>query len=95
VHLSPAGLSDARLAALQSGLADAAAALAGELALGALVESAIDALTAANWPEGDCAFCLEPLLLAQDATGSRAGHDAEAGDCEQCVRLDCFHCFHL
>ncbi len=77
-------MGDARLAGIQSSLATEAAALAGELQLGHLCETAIDLLTDANTPEGACAFCLEPLLLG-------AGGAAGGGSC---VRLECFHCFH-
>ena len=78
-RLRPAGLGDARLAALQAELSRAAGeALPGEMVLGHLVEVATDLMTAANEPEGDCAFC----LLRLDAAPA-------------VLRLDCYHCFHL
>lgn len=81
-----AGLGDARLASVQSALEGEAAAMAGELQLGHLCETALDQLTAANQPEGGCAFCLEPLLGAGGGEGS--------GDGLPVVRLACFHCYH-
>lgn len=81
-----AGLGDARLAGIQSALEGEAAAMSGELQLGHLCETALDQLTAANQPEGGCAFCLEPLL---GAGGGECG-----GDGLSVVRLACFHCYH-
>ncbi|PRW57917.1 E3 ubiquitin- ligase RNF25 [Chlorella sorokiniana] len=82
------GMGDARLAGIQSSLAAEAASMAGELQLGHLCETALDLLTAANQPEGDCAFCLEPLLGQADSNG-RGGRSRLP-----VVRLACYHCYH-
>lgn len=83
----PTGLGDARLAGIQSALAAEAAAMAGELQLGHLCETALDLLTDANQPEGDCAFCLEPLLHPDDSRGGN-------GAAPSVLRLACYHCYH-
>ena len=83
----PAGLGDARLAGLQAALAAEAASLAGEMQLGHLCETAIDLLTSANQPEGDCTFCLEPLLLPPGGGGPAPGSAV--------LRLGCYHCNHM
>lgn len=89
------GLGDARLAGVQAALAAEAAALAGELSLGHLVETALDLLTDANQPEGSCAFCLEPLLPA-GAGAAAAGREA-AGQLPPLplLRLGCYHVYHV
>lgn len=77
------------MARLQAALEAEAAALVGELQLGHLCETAADLLSAANQPEGDCAFCLEPLLLPPTAGASAANGGAAA-----VLRLGCYHCYH-
>lgn len=83
------GLGDARVAQLQAALAAEAAALAGELSLGHLVETALDLLTEHNRPEGLCAFCLEPLPPPANPAAPGQGQQ------HALLRLQCYHCFHL
>lgn len=63
-------------------LSSEATALAGEMMLGHLCETARNLLTDMNSPEGDCVFCLEPMA----EPGGYPGH---------LQRLPCYHCFHL
>lgn len=83
------GLGDGRLGQLQAALASEAAALAGELSLGHLVETALDLLTEHNRPEGLCAFCLERLPDPSDPAAPGAERQGAL------LRLQCYHCFHL
>ncbi|GAB4815582.1 hypothetical protein N2152v2_002628 [Parachlorella kessleri] len=83
-------LSDKQLAACQQALHHEAASLRGEMMLGHLCETAIDLVTAANHPSGDCAFCLEPVSAAGE--GPAAGRHTPAFDV---LKLGCYHCFHL
>lgn len=85
-HPPCAGLSDEQLRGLAGALAREAAALAGELSLGQLVETGLELLSAANRPHGPCAFCLEPL-----APGGGAGSCGSGG---AVLRLACYHCYH-
>ena len=91
VLADPRGLGDARRDALAAALAAEAAALAGELSLGHLVETALDLLTRENQPEGRCAFCLEALL---PAAAQRHGGGGGAAAVAPILRLPCYHCFH-
>lgn len=88
--LPAAGLGEQRLAEVQAALAAEAACMAGELQLGHLCETAIELLTAANQPEGHCAFCLEPLLADHLPGGGGGGGAGSA-----VLRLGCYHCYHL
>ncbi|KAL4446819.1 hypothetical protein ABPG77_008063 [Micractinium sp. CCAP 211/92] len=83
------GLGDGRLGQLQAALALEAAALAGELSLGHLVETALDLLTEHNRPEGLCAFCLERLPDPSDPAAPGAERQGAL------LRLQCYHCFHF
>lgn len=65
-------------------LQNEAVAQVGGLMLGQICEVAKDSLTAMNYPEGDCAFCLHPLV-------ERTSLPEE----EVLQKLPCFHCFHL
>ena len=84
-----AGLSDARQAQLRSRLQEEAVGLAGSMMLGHLAETARDALTAMNSPEGDCVFCRCPLREDRSAPGI-SGQDEE-----ELLRLPCYHVYHL
>lgn len=87
---------------MQAALAAEAAQLAGELQLGHLAETALDLLTAANEPEGDCAFCLEPLLAAGRSGSNGGGGGSGGGGCcgggrgsgPALLRLGCYHAYH-
>ena len=65
-------------------LREEATAMAGEMMLGHLCETAKTRLTEMNSPEGDCAFCLLPLVEDGKHVGSK-----------QLLKLACFHCYHL
>ncbi len=75
------GISCARLAELRGRLQQEQDALAGEMILGHLCETAIDYLTEVNCPDGACIFCLEDLSEA--ATSSTP-----------VFMLPCYHTFH-
>lgn len=67
--LQPKGLGDSRKQQLLDTLLQEATSMQGELCMGHLVQTAKDWLTAHNVPEGDCAFCLLPLVpVAASAT---------------------------
>ena len=82
---SPAGLSDKRIAAVLQNLAQQAQELGGEMMLGQLIDAAREQLTELNYPEGDCCFCLEPLLQPGWSPAQLV---------EDLQKLPCFHCFH-
>ncbi len=75
-------MGEERRRAVLDALCGEATALAGEMMLGHLCETARNLLTDMNSPEGDCVFCLEPL-------------SDPGGPSEQLQRLPCYHCFHL
>ncbi|CAD7702698.1 unnamed protein product [Ostreobium quekettii] len=58
------GLGDERAGALLGRLAEEGDGMRGEMMLGRLCDAAMDGLTAMNAPEGDCVFCMEPLVGA-------------------------------
>ena len=101
------GLGDARRAALLAGLAAEAGALAGDAALGTLIEAGLDGVTALNAPEGDCPLCLGPLLpggeggaggdaAAAAVAAVMAGAPAAAGDPPKgLLKLAGYPCLHL
>ncbi|KAG2452324.1 hypothetical protein HYH02_003348 [Chlamydomonas schloesseri] len=94
--LDTKGIGDSRLGRLHQVLGDEAAALAGEMALGALCEHALELITAENTPEGMCAFCLTSVELPAQCCGGGGGGGgggAESGR-EGLMRLACFHAFH-
>eukprot|EP00897_Mesotaenium_endlicherianum_P006017 jgi/Mesen1/5443/ME000271S04470 len=84
------GLDDSRRSHLLSHLRTWAAQSCPHPALVGLCEEAKEKLTAMNVPDGDCCFCMDPLVSAH-------GH-AEAAAQQQkrpLVKLmTCFHCFH-
>ena len=82
---SPAGLSDKRIAAVLQHLAQQARELGGEMMLGQLIDAAREQLTELNYPEGDCCFCLEPLLQPGWSPAQLV---------DDLLKLPCFHCFH-
>lgn len=91
-----AGLGDQRAAEILGHVRQEAAALAGDMQLGALVDLAISLLTEQNRPEGHCAFCLEAVGL--EGVGlDHVGQITEHADnlAYAMMRLDCFHCFHM
>ena len=72
------GLGEEREHDILAQLQEQAAALVGEPAVCALIETLLDCLTTANHPLGDCLVCLDPLQGTNDRP----------------VRLPCFHCMH-
>lgn len=92
-YAAAAGLSDAQVAECLARLQGEAEALQGEMMLGHLCEEAIDFLTDANHPSGDCVFCLGPVGPA--AGEAPAGHEHALSPAYNVVKLDCFHCFHM
>ena len=85
------GLDDARLATVMGRLRDAVDehAAPGDPVLALLCETAFETLTELNHPDGDCAFCLEPMWRA-DHPSSLRDHSAEAFT----KLAKCYHCFH-
>lgn len=86
------GLDDARLATVMGRLRDAAAehAAPGDPVLALLCETAFETLTELNHPDGDCAFCLEPMWRADHPADHPSRHSAEAFT----KLATCYHCFH-
>ena len=84
------GLDDARIATVMGRLRDAADehAAPGDPVLALLCETAFETLTELNHPDGDCAFCLEPMWRADHP--SSCDHSAEAFT----KLAKCYHCFH-
>ena len=84
------GLDDARLATVMGRLRDAVDehAAPGDPVLALLCETAFETLTELNHPDGDCAFCLEPMWRADHP--SSCDHSAEAFT----KLATCYHCFH-
>lgn len=83
-----AGLADSAVSAILAALSSEAQSMAGELILGHLCELALDLITGHNVPEGECAFCLEPLVPESNRSG---GAIAVA---PAVTKLVCFHAFH-
>jgi E3 ubiquitin-protein ligase RNF25 len=82
------GLTDAACIQLQAALQAEADNLVGEMVLGHLCELALDLLTDANHPTGNCIFCLNAILEGNSTTtGNLASY--------QVLKLPCFHCFHF
>lgn len=78
------GLDEMKVANLASGLEDLANELIFNPMLVAICEAALDRLTEMNQPDGNCSFCMEPLVL-----------DAGKSDIRPFMKLlSCFHCFH-
>ena len=67
------GLDDARIATVMGRLRDASDehAAPGDPVLALLCETAFETLTELNHPDGDCAFCLEPMWRADHPSSSR------------------------
>ncbi|KAH9300256.1 hypothetical protein KI387_011839, partial [Taxus chinensis] len=78
------GLDDKRHSDLLSEIQHEAKMLASSPMLVALCEAAIDRLSKMNHPEGNCSFCLFPLLMEDAQNGSRPFMKL----------MSCFHCFH-
>ena len=78
-----AGLSERGVLALLEGLHREAGSMGGELMLGHLCETARTTLTEWNFPEGNCAICLEPL---RESPTESPGQPVQ--------KLPCFHCLH-
>ena len=66
-------------------LAQQVQGLGGEMMLGQLIDAAREQLTELNYPEGNCCFCLEPLLQPGWSPAQLV---------EDLLKLPCFHCFH-
>ena len=64
------GLLDHQVTHIAKTLQTEADHLAGELQLGHLYELTLDLLSDANHPNGDCAFCLQPLLQLNTANNT-------------------------
>ena len=78
-------MSDARIEVVMSRLQAEASSLVGELMLGSLIETARDAMTAINQPEGNCIYCLEDLVPADWDPNKQV---------QGLLRLPCYHTFH-
>ena len=78
-------MSDARIEVVMSRLQAEAHSLVGEMMLGSLIETAKDAMTIINQPEGNCIYCLENLVPADWSP---------AREVEGLLRLPCYHTFH-
>ncbi|GLC35513.1 hypothetical protein PLESTB_000199400 [Pleodorina starrii] len=99
--LDTKGIGDQRLEMLHQRLCEEASTLAGEMALGALCEHALDWITEQNRPEGLCAFCLcamrpgpDPDAAALTQAQALTGAQTQAAQAQPLVRLPCFHAFH-
>eukprot|EP00232_Nephroselmis_pyriformis_P001630 CAMPEP_0182905342 /NCGR_PEP_ID=MMETSP0034_2-20130328/32876_1 /TAXON_ID=156128 /ORGANISM="Nephroselmis pyriformis, Strain CCMP717" /LENGTH=263 /DNA_ID=CAMNT_0025040745 /DNA_START=138 /DNA_END=926 /DNA_ORIENTATION=+ len=79
----PKGLGDARHAALLGQLRAHAEECRGMPMMASITQVAQDLLTDINSPEGDCPFCIMPIVDA--GGGSSRGH---------MKLLECFHCAH-
>lgn len=78
------GLDEERLSVLLSSLRALTSELAFYPMLVAICEAATDMLTNMNQPEGNCSFCMLPLVI----------EDKEF-DIQPIIKLlSCFHCFH-
>ena len=86
------GLDDARLATVMGRLRDAVDehAAPGDPVLALLCETAFETLTELNHPDGDCAFCLEPMWREDHPADHPSRHSAEAFT----KLATCYHCFH-
>ena len=86
LHLSEArGLDDARQAEVMRRLREATADFAapGDPVLALLCETAFETLTDINHPDGDCAFCLTPVV-----------GDPNDPAAPFMKLMGCYHCFH-
>ncbi|MCO5602227.1 hypothetical protein L7F22_056355 [Adiantum nelumboides] len=78
------GLEDGKIVRLLSELRELAEELTSMPMLVAICEKALDGLTEMNQPDGNCCFCLEPLVI-----------ENEVSDVIPFMKLlSCFHCFH-
>ena len=86
------GLDDARIATVMGRLRDAVDehAAPGDPVLALLCETAFETLTELNHPDGDCAFCLEPMWREDHPADHPSRHSAEAFT----KLATCYHCFH-
>lgn len=78
------GLDKCRHSYLLSEIQNDARELAASPMLVSLCEAAIDRLSDMNHPEGNCSFCLFPLVM----------EDARSGLRPFMKLMSCFHCFH-
>ena len=87
------GLDDARLATVMGRLRDAVDehAAPGDPVLALLCETAFETLTELNHPDGDCAFCLEPMWREDHPADHPSRH---SGGGRSTKLATCYHCFH-
>eukprot|EP00250_Pteridium_aquilinum_P012255 c20602_g1_i1 orf=188-1345(+) len=78
------GLEEGKVALLVSELDDLANELICNPMLVAICEAALDRLTEMNQPDGNCCFCMEPLVMEDESSEPRPFMKL----------LSCFHCFH-
>ncbi|MCO5595816.1 hypothetical protein L7F22_049866 [Adiantum nelumboides] len=78
------GLEDGKIVRLLSELSELAEELTSMPMLVAICEKALDGLTEMNQPDGNCCFCLEPLVIENEVSDMRPFMKL----------LSCFHCFH-
>lgn len=78
------GLDKCRHSYLLLEIQNYARELAASPMLVSLCEATIDRLSDMNHPEGNCSFCLSPLVM----------EDAESGLRPFMKLMSCFHCFH-
>jgi E3 ubiquitin-protein ligase RNF25 len=91
----PKGLTDAACSQLETSLQAEAENLVGEMVLGHLCELALDLLTEANHPNGNCIFCLEDVIGNQTITLASSNGSSSSAPSYQVLKLPCFHCFHI
>lgn len=78
------GLDENREKHLMTGIENKSQELSSCLMIIALCEEAVELLTGMNHPEGNCPFCLHPLLI-----------EDQFGNPLQFMKLmSCYHCFH-
>ncbi|KAI5077188.1 hypothetical protein GOP47_0007012 [Adiantum capillus-veneris] len=78
------GLEDGKVSRLLSELRELADELTSNPMLVAICEKALDRLTEMNQPDGNCCFCMEPLVMENEVSNLRPFMKL----------LSCFHCFH-
>lgn len=78
------GLEEEKIAHLLSELQDLADELTFNPMLVAICEAALDRLTDMNQPDGNCCFCMFPLVMEDETSELRPFMKL----------MSCFHCFH-